>query len=213
MSETRFEFGDMIRHRNRPEWGVGSVIRTEDTSINGTPTQRLAIRFPNAGLKRLLTAQADLQRVTGDESGGDSIATGQTESRLEAWDKLEQSEWLGPLARRKIEETMITLPESSCDPFASLERQLSATLKLYRFDRSGKGLVDWAVAQSGLKDPLSRFTRQELEQLFDRWALERDAQLGRLLASAKYESRQIDSLLASAPAGARAAIRRSMALR
>lgn len=208
----RFEFGDRVRHAKRPEWGVGSVIRTEETSINGTPAQRVAIRFPNAGLKRLVSTQAELEKVQADHTDEAALESS-SGSRLEAWDKMEQSEWLGPLARRKIEETMISLPESSCDPFASLDRQLSATLHLYRFDRSGRGLIDWAVAQSGLKDPLSRFTRQELEQLFDRWALNRDAHLGRLLASARYESGVVDNAVRSAPPHAKEAVRRCMSLR
>lgn len=210
--DDRFEFGDQVRHVKRPEWGVGAVIRTEDTSVGGVPTQRIVIRFPNAGMKRLVVAQAALERVSAEEHVT-SENTSEPSSRLEAWDKMEQSEWLGPLARRKIEETMISLPESSCDPFASLTQQLSATLKLYRFNRSGRGLVDWAVAQSGLKDPLSRFTRQDLEQLFDRWSHERDAQLSRLLASARHESGVVDRAVQSAPASARDAIRRCMALR
>lgn len=211
MTEKRFAFGDSVRHTKRPEWGVGAVIRTEETSINGQPAQRVAVRFPNAGLKRLVSTQAELERVSVETADDADEVTGA--SRLEAWEKLEESEWLGPLAKRKIEETMVSLPESVRDPFLSIDRQLAATLNLYRFDRSGRGLIDWAVAQSGLKDPLSRFTRQDLERLFDRWAHNRDAHLARLLATARYESGVVDNAVRSAPKPARDAIRRCMALR
>lgn len=213
MTNERFEFGDRVRHTRRPEWGIGSVIRTEQITVSGKPAQRLAIRFDNAGLKRLVSTQAGLQRVTSETEDALTNEPAESASRLEAWEKLEKSDWLGPLAQRKIEETMVSLPESVRDPFLSLDRQLTNTFNLYRFDRSGRGLIDWAVAQSGLKDPLSRFTRQELEQLFDRWAHNRDAHLSRLLSSARYENDVVDKAIRTAPKSAREAVRRCMAMR
>jgi hypothetical protein len=209
VEKQRFDFGDQLRHLKRPEWGNGTVIKTEDTSINGQPTQRLSVRFANVGLKRIVTGQVELEKVEETTAASDAEPAG---SRLEAWDRMEDSGWLGPLARRKIEQTMTSLPEATRDPFIGLDRQLQATLALYRFDASGRGLVDWAVAQSGLKDPLSRFTRQELEQLFERWSHERDAHLGRLLSTARHESGMVDRAVASAPRVARDAIKRCMAL-
>lgn len=206
----RFEFGDRLRHMKRPEWGEGTVIKTEDTSMGGKPVQRLSVRFANAGLKRLVAGQTELQPVTDEQTEDVEESSG---SRLEAWDRMEDSGWLGPLAQRKIEETMTSLPDATRDPFSGLDRQLSATMGLYRFDNSGRGLVDWAVAQSGLKDPLSRFTRQELEALYSRWAQHRDAHLGKLLSSAKHENGVVDRALKTTPPAARAAIKRCMALR
>jgi hypothetical protein len=132
---------------------------------------------------------------------------------LAQWDKVGQSDWLAEVAQRKIEETMISLPAEARDPFASVARRLAFVLDLYRFDRSGRGLIDWAIAQSGLDDPLARFNRHELEQYFDRWAVERDAQLGRLLQEAAFDSRLIEHLLAQAPPDAEKAVRRLMAVR
>jgi hypothetical protein len=210
MSSERFEFGDRVRHVERPEWGVGSVLRAEDISVNGRAAQRLSVRFSGVGVKKLITGEARLKRVT-DVPG---LTVEDTEAApLAQWDKVGQSDWLAPVAQRKIEETMISLPAEARDPFASVARRLAFVLDLYRFDRSGRGLIDWAVAQSGLDDPLARFNRHELEQFFDRWAVERDAQLGRLLQEAAFDSKLVEHLLAHAPADAGKAVRRFMAVR
>jgi hypothetical protein len=91
--------------------------------------------------------------------------------------------------------------------------RLNLTLGLYRFHKSGHSLVDWAVAQSGMADPLTRFTRQELEQLFDRWAYERDVHLSRLLQDARNEQAIVAAAVKTAPKPAQDAVRRFTANR
>ena len=89
-------------------------------------------------------------------------------------------------------------------------------LDLYRFERSSRALMDWAVAQSGLDDPLSRFSRHELEELFERWVTQRDAHLGRLVQESRRDvtmSQELDDLLAAAAPGAQRAVRRITAAR
>jgi hypothetical protein len=214
MMNSRYEFGDRVRHIRRPEWGVGTVTRTEDATVGGTPVQRLSISFPNGGLKKLMASHAELERV-GATNGAEAavgVAEGNGELRadagIEPWERMRQSGWLTALADRKIDEVMVMLPEEVRDPFASIQKRVASTLSLYRFDRSGRGIIDWAVAQTGLSDPLSRFSRPELEQHFDRWARERDLHLARLLETARYETGDVRQLLQSAPPAAREAVRR-----
>ncbi len=194
MADRKFEFGDRVRHMRRPEWGIGSVVKSEEVSQNGEAAQRLSIRFPNAGLKTVSTAQAELELVTdkADSTGGSS-----DENSVADWHQLEDSknaEWLAPIARRKVGESMIAIAADVRDPFSSLRRRLSMTLDLYRFGRTGSTLVDWAVAQSGLDDPLSRFTRHELELMFDQWASAREELLNKLLGEARAERAPIARL-------------------
>lgn len=207
MSVQKFHYGDRVRHVKRPEWGIGAVMKAEDVADDGQPCQRLSIRFPNAGVKTLSTLQAELEPAPENgEVGGD-------EPSVAEWGEIDKSEWLGPLAQRKIEEAMIRLPKEARDPFVSLVERLRFAVNLYRFDRSGRGLMDWAVAQSGLDDPLSKFTRHELEHLFDRWASEREAHLGRLLGEARDEPHVIDEIVAAAPSDAADVVRRLSARR
>lgn len=172
MPTQRFQFGDRLIHSGKPEWGVGQVIGAEDVTIDGVAGQRLKIRFEREGLKSLATQIANLK-----------MAESQTAmERAEA----EVVPGLNPEASgRVVQEVMVTIPESARDPFASLTSRLSATFALYRFDASGASLVDWAAAQSGLADPLSRFNRHELEEFFRQFSMSRDDQLRSLLGEAK----------------------------
>lgn len=172
MTPQRFEFGDRIVHAEKPEWGVGQVIGAEDVAVEGVPGQRLKIRFEREGLKTLATQLAALKPA-------------------EAQTNMQRAEAailpaLSPGASEKVvREVMTAIPEAARDPFASLTARLSASLAMYRFDASGASLIDWAAAQSGMKDPLSRFNRHELEELFRRFAVNRDEHLKGLLQEAK----------------------------
>jgi Protein of unknown function (DUF3553) len=210
MSRTRFEFGDQVRHTKRPEWGVGAVVKAEDVNTNGQAAQRLSVRFPGEGIKTLSTEHAELELVPRSDTPS---AVDAKEHPVARWDRLSDSDWLSPVARRKIEEAMTQLPEEVGDPFRSVRQRVAAMIDLYRFDRSGRGLIDWAVAQTALADPLSRFNRHELEQYFDRWAWERDAQLGRLLQELNADEKEIEQLLTRASASARETLKRLGAVR
>ncbi len=85
------------------------------------------------------------------------------------------------VAGRDMEQRLMSLPMESRDPFSSLEQRLQATIELCRYDKSPRLLLDWAMAQTGVEDPLSVYNRQELETIFMRWARERDAHLAKLL--------------------------------
>lgn len=204
MTQTKFQFGDSVRHARRPEWGIGAIVKVENIASNGDASQRLSIRFSNAGLKKLNTEKAELE-IVNSENG--STSDSQFDSIREL-DRMSESEWLAPLAQKKIKEIMVSLPWQAQDVFNSLHSRIDFTLGLYRFDRSGRGLIDWAVAQSGLDDPLSRFNRHVLEELFDRWVHERDACLGKLLVEAKKQPAMLESLLVDVLPAARDAVRR-----
>lgn len=209
MSDTRLEYGDRVRVPTRPEWGLGQVVRVETGSAAGRPAQRVSVRFPNVGLKIFNTSKAELERVSGE---GPTEIPHDRPSAAD-WQEVDQAGWLGPVAERKISQIMTSLAPEAKDPFASLRARLRYTVGLYRFQRTGGPLIDWAVAQSGLDDPLSRFTRHELELWFDRWADARDAHLARLLQEARKEPELVRELLADAAPSAREAISRLQPVR
>jgi len=204
MSTRKFEFGDRVRHTKRPEWGIGSIVKTEHLSVNGQDAQRVAVRFPNAGLKTISTAHAELEVMTDAIAGPPDV----DEHPLAGWDKMSESDWLGEVAQRKVHEAMVSLSEAVRDPFNSLQHRLGACLDLFRFERTGASLLDWAVAQSGLDDPLSRFTRHELEAFFDQWAGNRTEHLQLLLGQARGDRQLVEKLVAAANPAARESVRR-----
>lgn len=222
----RYENGDRVRHRQRPEWGVGTVTKAEDApASNGSASQRLSVRFPNAGLKTLNTALAELDVVerrggageskpmNGTGTGNDGQGKPTRSRRAIVHNEQEEEHWLAPVVEQQLEQQMQSIPEAARDPFSSMKRRLKQTFDLYRFDRSGRGLMDWAIAQSGLEDPLSKFTRHELEQKFDRWTASRDEHLKSLLQDEECNEAMVRELLADAPSDARDAVRRVSARR
>ena len=205
MSDRKFEFGDRVRHARRPEWGIGSVVKAELVTVDGNRTQRVSVRFPNAGLKTLSTSRAELHLINEQASPN---GAGDDAELLAGWEKMDEANWLTPVVRRKVDEAMVALSLEARDPFQTLPKRFSLFLDLYRFERTGRSLVDWAIAQSGISDPLSRFTRHELEALFDRWAAKRDKHLRRLLQEARSDPTMARTIVASAPPAAREAVRR-----
>ena len=96
--------------------------------------------------------------------------------------------WLGALEKAAgVSSTsdLWDLPEKLSDPFLSLNDRLLATLETFRFSTDARSLIDWAIAQTGMNDPLSHYTRHELEQAFPRFARDRDQHLRTLVVSFK----------------------------
>ncbi|MAW40786.1 MAG: hypothetical protein CMJ30_00020 [Phycisphaerae bacterium] len=163
-----FAFGDQIRNTARPEWGVGTVVRLE-------PGGKLAVRFESAGLKQLDPKVAPLAAASADQPG------------MEAWEPpaaaffRSEEVALSTSARQKLLiEVMTRLPESVTDPFQPVQARIRACASLYRFGNDSAGLMGWAVAQTGLQDPMEQLPRHELESLFGRWREVRDRALREL---------------------------------
>src|SRR3954471_1003326 len=148
MASRDWSKGDSVVHATKPEWGAGQVLEAESITHDGKPCQRLTIRFACAGTKTISTAFADLRPA--------SEMPYIPELQHEAPDPLAQVA-LGA----SVEEAMIKLPDKATDPFTGLAPRITATLELYRFADTGGALLDWAAIQTGLKDPLSRFSRHE----------------------------------------------------
>lgn len=205
----QWSFGDRVLHAQRPEWGTGVVTNAASAQHEGQPCQMLTVRFDRAGLKTLSTAFALLLPAT--ES---AIAQAATAGAAGASDASGGSPdpFAAPRASGGVEqakEALQRVPESARDPFVSLPGRIKATFNLYRFGKQGGALLDWAAAQTGLADPLSLFSRHELEQLFDRFAVNRDQHLKKLvLDMKKHDAAELTRLLAEAPAPAQQALRR-----
>lgn len=178
-----YSFGDVVVHSRRPEWGRGTVTKAEVIRHNGESAQRLHIRFASEGLKVINTGVVEVLPAEEAETalskagaGGNGHA-GSTASR--------SGGWLADLENERPEDVMTRLPSEASDPFRTVVERLRFTLELFRFTSAPKSLTEWAIAQSGLDDPLSRFTRQEIEQFFQRFTRSRDQHLGVLLDEAR----------------------------
>ncbi len=148
MQQRQWSVGDRVVHAGRPEWGGGKVTSAARANHQGSPCQRLTVRFDRAGVKTLSTALAELKP---EQTGADAPRGG----------------WLDELEQARPADRLADLPERVSDPFITLDKRLEASLLLYRFTGSGGSLIEWASAQTGMKDPLSTFSRQELEAHFE----------------------------------------------
>ena len=195
--------GDHVRHAERPEWGVGEVTKVEILTRDGKPDRRIWIKFPSVGTKTLLASAANLEEIerdqapSGDQS--DTFADRQADH---------DTGWLGEIAKNQPEDAMVAMPPTATDPFMPIRNRLQFIIKLYRFEPTGGKLIDWAVAQTGMDDPLARFNRHELEQFFDRWMWERDRLLVRTLDEARKHGESVDDLVSKAPNSVRRGIKR-----
>lgn len=205
--------GEMVVHAAKPEWGAGEVLVAEPVVHEGKACQRLTIRFSRAGTKTISTAYADLRASEGPRLLQPPSEPAALPSAAAARPAALNGDSVDPLAKAAIDanvsETLTRLPEAATDPFSSLRSRLAATLDLYKFTASGGSLLDWAAIQTGLADPLSRFSRHELEQWFQRFQVELDQHLKRLIREVRKQDPQAwAELTASAGPAAKAAIRR-----
>ncbi|MGA1267073.1 MAG: DUF3553 domain-containing protein [Phycisphaerales bacterium] len=206
MTAIAFKVGDKVRSIKRPEWGEGSVLKIDAITFQGKADQQIYVRFASVGVKSLLASAADLTPADGD--GGDILTAIHRPTTLRDVEAGKEGGWLGSIDRGKAEQVMTALPPAATDPFLSLRKRLENSLGLYRFEAQSGRLIDWAVAQSGMADPLSRFNRQELEQMFQRWKFELDAHTSRLLGEARREPEALQAALAKAPPAARKAVQK-----
>lgn len=188
-----WSYGDRVVHPNKPEWGHGVVTAASATTHDGKPCQRLTIRFDRAGVKVLSTAFAELKPAAAipepvvvaeavREIGGPDRGAVDSGTRGKSGPT---TGWLESIKPVSSSEALLKLPDSTTDPFATLAARLKSTLSLYKYNDAGASLLDWAAAQTGLKDPLSVFSRHELEQVYRRFTFIRDDHLKKLMTDAR----------------------------
>jgi hypothetical protein len=187
---------------------VTSVARD---NYDGKACQKLTIRFDRAGVKTISTALADLRpeaelpllMSTSPGGGGGGNGGG----------GLADDPFMRAMAPSP-KEMMLKIPDAATDPFSTARARLTKSLELYKYSDQGGSLLDWAVMQSGLRDPMSRFSRHELEDWFKRWSMVRDEHLKRLIFEVKKtEPGLLQELGRAAPRGAQQLLRRLDALR
>ncbi len=196
-------FGDRVAHQKFPEWGSGAVIKVEKTAVNGESTSRVTVRFSNAGLKSFVGDELPLFLM----QNGHAVP-GDRDGKRPAIAEVEDLERAGlhQAVEQKLQDIMRAIPLPCRDPFNTLEHRLRRTLDLYKYDMSGRGLMEWAIAQTGMDDPLSRFNRTELEVYFKEYSNELNKHLAKLLKEIHSESLSVKEIIASAPKRAKSAV-------
>lgn len=170
----------------RPEWGDGQVRQASLTKYNGKEGQRLVIVFKNQGKVTINTAVIKL--VAKEKVTDHSMNAPQS------------TDWLSELeAQQGNKKNKLTgLPESLTDPFTEQVTRLERTLGDYRYTAENpRSLLEWAMRQTSMDDPLTQYTRHDLEQAFDRYAYVRGKHLLELVRTLKRNNKRplLDQML------------------
>jgi hypothetical protein len=205
MNTRKWTKGDKVVHAAKPEWGTGEILTAEGTTQDGQACQRLTLRFDRAGLKTLSTAFAELKPAA-------AVSPLLANAAVEVAE--EESPALGGATPNELVEIMTKLPEAATDPFLSLKNRLVATLSLFKYGENPSLLLDWAAIQTGMKDPLSRFNRHELESYYSRFKIEVESHLRKLTRELrKQDLAALTELMNTGDSVSRQALRRADAMR
>jgi Protein of unknown function (DUF3553) len=173
----RFQQGDVVTHPKRPEWGKGVVKLAQTIVHQGDTAQRLSVEFANHGRVVINTAVAPLAPKGQTQTMSPSITS--------------SGGWLKQIERsNSTSHELWDLPEALTDVFTSDLQRLLATLETYKYNTEPRPLIDWAVVQTGMDDPLSKYTRHDLEQAFARFARDRDLHLKEFVRQLKRNGKQ-----------------------
>lgn len=176
----------------RPEWGVGKVLRVQAAEFEGTPAHRVSIQFA-IGHRTLLVPPAKLAepRDEPQREGG----------------------WLAVAGKSTLDDKLRSLPESATDVLGTPRDRLAAALPLYAFSEDSTSLLRWARTQTGVADPLSHWSRDELLVAFRAFCTERDAHFRNIAATLKqkYGQEELLGALAEVPDALRPAVMEALA--
>lgn len=157
--------GTSVAVAGKPEWGVGRVLKVLSTTIAGSPQHRVTIHFPH-GTRTLIAPPATL---TLPQAEGERAKIG----------------WLDSISGTGPDDRLRTLTPAALQVLGDLPTRLRAVYPLYDFSEEPASLMKWARAQTGVADPLSHWSRDELIVAFGAFCIERDAHLRGLLAKLK----------------------------
>ena len=173
MDQQLFQPGDLVKHPLRPEWGDGKVREVALAKHNGKEGQRLVIMFKNHGIVTINTAVVQMHakdKATNDMKTANS------------------DHWLSDLEARQgnMKNQLTSLPETLTDPFTDIITRVERTLGDYRYTSDNpRSLLEWAMRQTDMNDPLTQYTRHDLEEAFSRYTYLRYKHLLELVRTVK----------------------------
>ena len=196
----RWSVGDVVVNPGKPEWGAGSVTRAVSHRHQGTLCQQLTVRFDRGGIKTIVTAMGTLRRAGAErnsEASPGPIGQGASPANPEMT--------LAELG---------TLPESLADRSLPPASRLTDALAWFRFEGSGAMVLDWAIARTGWRDPLSRYSRNEIEEQHARFFNSLHGTLRSLVMDTMHQGpQQLADAVKNAPPQGRAAAQRALSAR
>ncbi len=154
--------GKKVRVPARPEWGIGTVLRVQPTTAGGAAAHRVSIQFPT-GHRHLVVPPARLEPPDEEQP---TRAAG----------------WIDTLGGATLDDRLRALPEHVRDFLGTASQRIVAISALFRYTEDDKSLLRWARDQTGIADPLTHWSRDELRSAFDNFVRSRDRLLRETVA-------------------------------
>ncbi len=145
--------GRRVCNPTRPEWGAGSVLRVQTTVVAGQPVHRVSVQFATG--HRTLVIPPGRLRAPEDEPE-------------------REAGWLDRAAKTTIDDRLAALPEAVREFLGTAAQRIVVLSRLYELNDDPAGLLRWARSQTGVADPLTLWTRDELRASFDEFCRRRD---------------------------------------
>lgn len=185
--------GQRVCNPARPEWGAGTVLRVQSTRVNEQVVHRVSVQF-ESGHRTLVIPPGRLSAVEDEPQR----AAG----------------WLDRAGRHTLDERLVSLPEAVREFLGTSAQRLIVVARLYELRGDPAELLRWARSQTGVKDPLAHWTRDELHQAFAEFRRRRDDLLRKTLTALRSAGGNdaVEEALGEVSAEAAAAIRASAGL-
>jgi hypothetical protein len=153
--------GEKVCNPARPDWGVGTVLRVQSTTVAGQPQHRVSVQFAT-GHRTLIVPPARLAAPTAGPQ--------------------RDSGWLAEAAGTTLDDRLRQLPESVAQFLGTPGQRIVAMAPLYGYTEDPPSLIKWARAQAQVADPLSHWSRDELLAAFGEFCRQRDGVLRQIAA-------------------------------
>lgn len=137
----------------RPEWGAGTVLRVQSTTVNGQLVHRVSIQFAT-GHRTLVVPPAKLVTPEGEPQ--------------------REAGWLDRMGKQTVDDRLASLPAAVREFLGTSAQRLVVLARLYELDDDSAALLHWARSQTGVADPLSLWTRDEIRAAFEVFCRRRD---------------------------------------
>lgn len=145
--------GARVCNPARPEWGMGTVLSVQATSVSGQPAHRVSVQFAT-GHRTIVVPPGRLETPRGEPT--------------------REAGWLDQAGRRTLDDQLVALPEQVREFLGTSSQRIVVLSRLYTLDEDGAGLIRWARSQTGVADPLAHWSRDELRARWTTFAQCRD---------------------------------------
>lgn len=177
--------GREVQNAAKLDWGVGKVLRVQRIQTGGGPAHRVTVHF-KVGTR---TVQVPPARLIDPEA-----------------EPTRKKGWLDTIGGSTLDDTLRRVPEDVARFLGSPEQRFTVLLPLFAVDpEDGKALAEWARRQTRVADPLTQWSRDELDAAFGDYCVDRDSTLRNVTALVRQQSGpgRVRELLADAPGDVR----------